>query len=84
MALCNMDGSIVQMNPAFYRMLGYSQAELEQLTFRDFTHPEDLEKANQYRQGLDYSPFLNYMRMEPDLIELLPEESPYRSMPVDR
>ena len=44
MALCNMDGSIVQMNPAFYRMLEYSESELKQLTFRDFTHPEDLEK----------------------------------------
>lgn len=43
MALCRMDGSIVQMNPAFNRMLGYSNSELRQMTFRDFTHPEDLE-----------------------------------------
>jgi len=44
MMLCNMDGSIVQVNPAFYRMLGYSESELKQMTFRDFTHPEDLER----------------------------------------
>ncbi len=42
-ALCNMDGSIAQMNPAFTEMLGYSKSELAQMTFRDFTHPEDLE-----------------------------------------
>jgi PAS domain S-box-containing protein len=48
MALCQMDGSIVQMNPAFYRMLEYSESELKHLTFRDFTHPEDLEKQMPY------------------------------------
>jgi PAS domain S-box-containing protein len=44
MMLCQMDGTIIQVNPALYRMLGYSESELKQLTFRDFTHPEDLEK----------------------------------------
>ena len=47
-ALCNMDGSIAQMNPAFYQMLGYSQSELEEMNFREFTHPEDLEKEVPY------------------------------------
>jgi PAS domain S-box-containing protein len=48
MALCNMDGSVIQVNPALYRMLGYSETELKGLTFRDFTHPEDLEKQMPY------------------------------------
>jgi len=34
-------------------------------------YPDDYEKAEQYRKGLDYSPFLKYMRMEPDLTEFL-------------
>lgn len=34
-------------------------------------YPEDYEKAEQYRRTLDYTPFLKYMRMEPDLPEFL-------------
>jgi len=34
-------------------------------------YPEDYPKAEEYRKGLDYAPFLKYMRMEPDLIEFL-------------
>jgi PAS domain S-box-containing protein len=44
MALCSMDGHIIQINPAFFQMLGYTESELKRLTFRDFTHPEDLIK----------------------------------------
>jgi PAS domain S-box-containing protein len=39
--LVDLEGRIVQCNPAYARMLGYTEAELQQLTFRDFTHPED-------------------------------------------
>jgi PAS domain S-box-containing protein len=48
MALCNMDGSYVQINSAYLQMTGYSQPELELLTFRDVTHPEDLVKQLPY------------------------------------
>ncbi len=48
MALCNMDGSFVQINPAYLQMIGYSQSELNKLTFRDLTHPEDLAKQMPY------------------------------------
>ena len=34
-------------------------------------YPSDYEKADLYRQKLDYSPYLQYMRIEPDLIEFL-------------
>ena len=34
-------------------------------------HPEDIEKAEAFRAGLDYHPFLQHMRMEPDLVEFL-------------
>ena len=48
MALLNMDASFVQLNPALCRMLGYSESELLDMTFRDFTHPEDLEMEIPY------------------------------------
>jgi HAD superfamily hydrolase (TIGR01509 family) len=34
-------------------------------------HPEDIDKAEEYRADLDYQPYLKYMIMEPDLIEFL-------------
>ncbi|OGQ97923.1 MAG: beta-phosphoglucomutase [Deltaproteobacteria bacterium RIFOXYD12_FULL_55_16] len=34
-------------------------------------YPEDLKQAEAYRQSLDYTPYLQYMIMEPDLIEFL-------------
>ncbi|MFZ5766582.1 MAG: HAD family hydrolase [Thermodesulfobacteriota bacterium] len=34
-------------------------------------YPEDIERAERYRADLDYHPFLQYMRMEPDLIDFL-------------
>ena len=34
-------------------------------------YPEDLAAADDYRQGLDYSPYLKHMVMEPDLPEFL-------------
>src|SRR5437764_15043206 len=36
-------GRIVEANPAYQRMLGYSAAELAQRTIFDVTHPDDLE-----------------------------------------
>ncbi|MFN2364888.1 MAG: HAD family hydrolase [Desulfurivibrionaceae bacterium] len=37
-----------------------------------FRHwPEDLEKAHQLRQSLDYKDFIKHMTIEPDLIEFL-------------
>lgn len=34
-------------------------------------YPADYQAALAYRQGLDYTPFLQYMLMEPDLLEFL-------------
>jgi len=49
-ALSNMDGSLVQSNPVFCRMLGYTEQELRQMTFQDVTHPEDVEKQMPYHE----------------------------------
>ncbi|MDX8490353.1 PAS domain S-box protein [Mesorhizobium sp. VK22B] len=40
-AIVGLDGRIVQTNPAFATMLGYSRAEIETLTFFQITHPDD-------------------------------------------
>ena len=48
MALCNMDGSFIQANPAYYQMLDFTENELKQMTFQDFTHPKDLARQMPY------------------------------------
>ncbi len=40
-ALVDMDGHPVESNPALQRMLGYGAAELREMAFTEFTHPDD-------------------------------------------
>ncbi|MCX7205377.1 MAG: PAS domain S-box protein [Proteobacteria bacterium] len=42
-ALLAPDGSWISMNEALCQIVGYSKAELLQLTFQDITYPEDLD-----------------------------------------
>ena len=41
-AVAALDGRFVEMNRKFTDILGYSAVELQQLTFADITHPDDL------------------------------------------
>ncbi len=41
-ALIDLDGCVIRGNAAFSRMVGIPLSELEGISFRDFTHPEDL------------------------------------------
>jgi PAS domain S-box-containing protein len=41
-ALVDMEGHPVRVNPALERLLGYSADELAGMVFTDFTHPEDV------------------------------------------
>ncbi len=43
--LAGLDNRLVEVNEAFCRMLGYRRDELLQMTFLQFTHPDDLEKT---------------------------------------
>src|SRR4051795_8589868 len=43
MALVSLDGRFVRVNRAFCEVVGHDRAELANLTFRDITHPEDLD-----------------------------------------
>lgn len=38
------DGNVFQPNPEICKMLGYTEEELKQLTRKDITHPDDLNK----------------------------------------
>jgi PAS domain S-box-containing protein len=42
-ALLDTEGHPAKCNPALEKFLGYTQEELSQMTFPEFTHPEDVE-----------------------------------------
>lgn len=48
MALCDVEGNIVQANPVFCRLLGYSEAELQQMNIKSLSPPEDLHREYSY------------------------------------
>lgn len=43
---------LIRPNQKFCEILGYSETELQSLTFRDITHPEDLPTSSIYNQQL--------------------------------
>lgn len=45
MAIIGLDGVPTMVNPAFQKMLGYTEAEMKAMHFNDFTHPEDVEDS---------------------------------------
>ncbi|TIW84457.1 MAG: PAS domain S-box protein, partial [Mesorhizobium sp.] len=51
-AIVSLDGRILQTNPAFATMLGYSREEIEALTFFQITHPDDLQIGRETMAGL--------------------------------
>ncbi|MBA9075883.1 PAS domain-containing protein [Rufibacter quisquiliarum] len=42
LALVSPEGAWMEVNPALCQMLGYTQDELQAITFQDITHPDDL------------------------------------------
>jgi HAD superfamily hydrolase (TIGR01549 family) len=77
----------IEANRQYYNHIlgafGHPEMDEEELQFVHVHHvfdsvrhifrkyPSDYEKADLYRQKLDYSPYLQYMRIEPDLVEFL-------------
>ncbi len=45
MALISLDGRFLDSNQSLSRITGYTKQELEELTFQEITHPEDLESG---------------------------------------
>jgi diguanylate cyclase (GGDEF)-like protein/PAS domain S-box-containing protein len=52
MVIANLDGTIVRANRAFYSAFGWTKTDLEHISFREMTHPDDREKAGQAGQSL--------------------------------
>ena len=52
MAVVSLDGRWLEVNAALSEIVGYSKLELENLTFQDITHPNDLETDLQHVQEL--------------------------------
>jgi len=50
--LLDPDGRIIQVNPCWLDMFGYTEEELRQLTFLDFTHPDDREISKRNLEAL--------------------------------
>jgi len=61
--LCDFEGRILEVNPSFCRILGYTEQELVALNILDLTHPEDRQvehaKAVELKEGC-----LNAYRLE--------------------
>lgn len=45
-AAMNLDGSYLEVNPAFERMTGYKREELQQMTYRQLVRPEEAEQTS--------------------------------------
>ncbi len=74
-------------NRVYYNQMlekfGYPPMDAEELEYVHMHHvmdsirhifrnyPEDLDAADAYRRGVDYTPYLQHMIMEPDLLEFL-------------
>ncbi len=43
-AFFTLDGTILRANPAFQKMLGYSEDDLRGMSTHEFTHPEDIAR----------------------------------------
>ena len=52
MSLTRLDSSFLQVNAAFYEMLGYTEAELMSKSFLEITHPDDLDVDTARRDRL--------------------------------
>ena len=42
MALMDMNGNLLDSNPALQKMLGYSREELQRIPYKEYTHPKDI------------------------------------------
>lgn len=58
--LSNPDGTYVHCNPAFCAMVGYSDAELQNIEFRQITHPDDVERHSNLRAAMMTGQIDNY------------------------
>ncbi|MBF0199751.1 MAG: PAS domain S-box protein [Desulfamplus sp.] len=56
MAMVSYDGWYLKANHSFCNMLGYSEEELQQINWKDITHPDDIAVTENLVKGLRLSP----------------------------
>lgn len=61
MLLVDLEGRFVEANRAYSEITGYTQAELEPLTFLDITHPEDVDRCARAFQQMVREEIPNYL-----------------------
>ena len=52
MTLVSLDHTIIEANPAYCNMLGYTKDELKGVFLKDVTHPDDVENSLDYHHKL--------------------------------
>ncbi len=58
--LVGIDGYFLQANPYFCNLLGYTEAELKNLTYTEITHPDDRDLSMTYGEKLRSGEYANY------------------------
>ena len=51
-AIADLDGRYLAANAAMCRMIGYGEEELKRMTYRDITHPDDIDENDRQRDML--------------------------------
>jgi len=74
LAHIDLKGQFLRVNKAFCQILGYPQEEIQELTWQELTHPEDLsEKVEEFRRLLrgdteSYEADKRYLRKDGSLV----------------
>jgi PAS domain S-box-containing protein len=63
-ATSGRDKRFISANPAFCRILGFTEEELQKLTFRDITHPEDLKESIANMKALEKGDTVSFMQQK--------------------
>lgn len=63
MAIVDLDGRFLKVNQSLYEMLGFTEAELLNLTFQHITHPDDLESDLELARRM-YAGEMNHYHIE--------------------
>jgi len=61
LCIADYDGYFVKINPAFIKLLGYSEEELKSKLISEFIYPEDQERTAAFREALKRNvPLVNF------------------------
>ena len=61
-AIADLDGKFIEVNHAFYNMLGYSKSEVKHLSFFNITHPDDRKDTQRLSEEVRSGKCDSYMQ----------------------